>query len=263
MNAFADHFSTVAAGYSEYRPGYPPQLFDALVSVVCQSQSNNTAARSTGNVVNELVWDCAAGTGQASVALGERFAQVFATDASVSQVQKAARHSRVGYAVATAEHCPLPSNSVSLLTVAQALHWFNVGAFFHEAKRVLVPGGILAVWCYGLLRVDDNQDVERVIDHFSEVTVGPWWPPERKHIDAGYTALPFPFERIAMPSMDMTAVWTRAQMLGYLRTWSAVSRKRAEFGDDPVSGFEPELTEAWGGDGALTMRWPLTVMVGR
>lgn len=264
MHSFSDHFSRVAAGYSEYRPGYPLQLFDTLAKIVGESELSGTPALPhAANAINARVWDCAAGTGQASIALGERFADVIATDASVSQVQQADSHSRVNYAVATAEHCPLPSQSVSLVTVAQALHWFNVDAFYREAKRVLTPGGTIAVWCYGLLRVDANSEVERAIDHFSEVTVGPWWPAERKHIDSAYTDLPFPFQPVVVPSFEMTASWTREQLLGYLRTWSAVSRKRAEVGTDPVTEFEPLLHEAWRSDEALTMRWPLTVLVGQ
>lgn len=251
--SFSDHFSRVSTGYSEYRPGYPNRLYELLAQFV----------RETGDT-NPRVWDCAAGTGQASVGLGNEFLDVFATDASASQIKQAEKHAHVHYAVATAEHCPLPDQSVSLVTVAQALHWFKVEHFYREVKRVLRPNGIVAVWCYGLLLVDGNRAAEQAVEHFCDVTVGPWWPPERKHIDAGYSDLPFPFQRITAPPVDMTASWTRAQMLGYLRTWSAVSRKRdADNGVDPVSTFEPILKEAWGDNEALTIRWPLSLYIGQ
>jgi ubiquinone/menaquinone biosynthesis C-methylase UbiE len=260
--AFPDHFSKVAEGYSEFRPGYPSDLFDALATMVRQSNTGNHA-RPADKPERAVVWDCAAGTGQASLALGERFEQVIATDASVSQVRRAEPHPHVQYLAATAEHSPLAPNSVSLLTVAQALHWFNVDAFYREANRVLRPDGIIAVWCYGLLRVDANRDVERAIDHFTEVTVGPWWPHERAHVDSGYTSLPFPFSRMPIEPVNMTARWRRQQLLGYLRTWSAVSRMRTETGTDPVSAFEPILAEAWGGHDTLPLQWPLSILVGR
>lgn len=256
MTAFPDHFSTVAQGYSAYRPRYPSALFDALVNVVAYPESRAVDG-------STLVWDCAAGTGQASVALGERFQRVFATDASASQIRQAEAHACVQYTVATAEHCPLRSGSVSLVTVAQALHWFQVDAFYREATRVLRPGGVLAVWCYGLLRVDENHAVERVIDRFSEVTLGRWWPPERRHVDAAYADLPFPFAPIAVPPVNMTARWSMPELLGYVRTWSAVNRKRAADSADPVAALEPELAEAWGNATNLRMRWPVTVRVGR
>lgn len=267
VGAFSDHFSGVAAGYSEFRPTYPEKLFDLLVNAVAEAHSKYESApgacdTNALDVAKALVWDCAAGTGQASVPLAKRFGRVLATDASTKQLLRGERHSHVYYAAARAEQCPLPPNSASLVTVAQALHWFDVNAFYGEVKRVLRAGGVLAVWCYGLLRVDENKSVEHVIDHFSEVTVGPWWPPERKHIDAAYQDLPFPFERIVLAPTEMTAQWKREELLGYLRTWSAVSRKSAELGVDPVAEFEPVLKEAWGEAGTLTMRWPLTVLAG-
>lgn len=249
--AFPDHFSKVANAYSAYRPNYPDALFKALVDVVGEPSTNG------------LVWDCAAGNGQASLALGEHFKRVFATDASVAQISAAQASAHVSYAAATAEACPLRSGSVALVTVAQALHWFDFDLFYAEVKRVLAPGGVIAVWSYGLLRVDTNAKLESAIDHFSEQTLRGWWPRERRYVNESYTTLPFPFERIAFPPQQMSASWTQQQLLGYIRTWSSVSKKRASDGVDPVLAFEPILAEAWGDAAEITLRWPLTVLVGR
>ncbi|MEO7997611.1 MAG: class I SAM-dependent methyltransferase [Gemmatimonadaceae bacterium] len=251
-NAFPDHFSKVASGYSAFRPNYPDSLFKALVEVVGREKS-----------ANAFVWDCAAGNGQASLALAEHFKRVFATDASVAQISGAPVHANLTRAAATAEACPLRAGSVDVVTVAQALHWFNFERFYAEVKRVLAPNGVIAVWSYGLVRVDTNARLEAAIDHFSEQTIKDWWPTERRYVNEAYTTLPFPFELIEFPPQHMSASWTQQQLLGYLRTWSSVSKKRAADGVDPVLAFESILAAAWGTAPEITLRWPLAVLVGR
>src|SRR5215831_1555408 len=131
--AFKDHFSAHATDYRAFRPSYPAELFTFLASAA---------------PARDLAWDCGTGNGQAAVALAEHFARVFATDASAEQVKNAEPHPRVEYAVAPAEKCPLPDHTADLVTVAQALHWFDFDRFYAEVRRVARPGGLLAVTCY-------------------------------------------------------------------------------------------------------------------
>lgn len=244
---FADHFSGVAQGYAAYRPRYPEALFDTLAALAPARDS---------------VWDCACGTGQASVALAHRFHRVVATDASAQQVAQAEPHERITYRVAPAEASGLSTASVSLVTVAQAVHWFDVGAFHTEAKRVLVPGGVIAEWSYGLLDVPSRPAVADLVNAMDS-RLKMWWPPQRVHIDNRYTDLEFPFERIEVGTFSMVADWTPAQLAGYLATWSAVSRYRAAHIDDPMIAFERDLVEAWGDAPTLQIDWPLILRVGR
>ena len=55
----------------------------------------------------------------------KKFPRIIATDASREQITSAAHHPAIDYRVATAENSRLPDESVGLLTVAQALHWFD------------------------------------------------------------------------------------------------------------------------------------------
>src|SRR5262249_32870016 len=137
---FPDHFSKVAADYSIFRPRYPEELFEYLASL---------APRRT------LAWDCAAGSGQATLGLATRFDAVIATDASAAQLAAAPRHPRIDSRVARAERSDLRSGSVDLAVVAQALHWLMLEPFYDEAHRVLTAGGVLAVWCYGSERTGE------------------------------------------------------------------------------------------------------------
>lgn len=245
MSRFKDHFS-VARGYGRYRPGYPDELFDFLAGV----------APARGRV-----WDCGTGAGQSARGSRRRFRRVLATDPSLRQLARAGG-SRNGllFAAARAEAAPLAGGSVDLVTVGQALHWFDLDRFYAEVRRVVRPGGVVAAWSYALFRA--GPEVDRVVDRFHDETVARFWPPERRIVDRRYAGLPFPFARLEVPPLDMRARWDLDQVLGYLDTWSAVNRYRRATGADPLPLVRRELAAAWG-DGARTVRFPLTLLAGR
>jgi SAM-dependent methyltransferase len=245
--AFQDHFSPVAADYRTYRPVYPPRLFTFLAE---------SAKR------HDLVWDCGTGSGQAAVALAEHFAKVFATDASAEQVKNAERHPRVEYAVAPAEKCPLPDNCVDLVTVAQALHWFDHDKFYAEVRRVCREGALVAVWTYDFHSV--SAEIDPVLEHLQNEFIRPYWPAERKFVEAGYKTIPFPFEEVPTPKFEMTADWDLARLLGYMNTWSAVRQYEKKHGVNPVGAVRVELSRTWGDPATVrTVRWQFHIRVGR
>ena len=244
----ADHFSAVARGYARFRPSYPAGLFAAL------------AAGAPGR---RTAWDCATGTGQAALGLAAHFARVVATDLSPPLLRAASPHPRVRYVAARAEASPLADGWADVVTVAQALHWFDLPRFYDEARRVLAPDGVLAVWTYGTVRLE-SPGLDDAVQQLYRERVGQYWPAERALVETGYRSLPFPFAPIAAPHIAMTAAWSLAELLGYLRTWSAVERFRAARGVDPVALAEPEIVAAWPADRErVVARWPLTVRVGR
>jgi SAM-dependent methyltransferase len=208
------------------------------------------------------VWDCATGNGQAAVALASKFRHVIATDASEKQIKNAARHERIDYRVVTAEKSGIDSGKIDIITVAQALHWFALDLVYAEAKRVLKPQAVLAVWGYNLLRI--TPDIDNLINRFYEEIVGPYWPPERRVIEKGYPHLAFPFAEMDPPQFRMEAYWSLERLLGYLRTWSATQRFIAENHKDPIAVIVSDLQDLWGGpEGARIIIWPLTIRVGR
>lgn len=247
---FKDHFSGHATDYAAFRPTYPPELFAWVAGLPAERR---------------LAWDCATGSGQAAVALAEHFPRVAATDASAAQIAHAVPHPRVEYGVAPAEASGLADGSVDLVTVAQALHWFDFDRFYAEVRRVLAPGGALAVWSYDLARFDPA--VDRLVHRLARDTVGPYWPPERRWVDEEYRTLPFPFapsEQLPVPAFHLEERWDLARFAAYLRTWSAVVRFRAATGRDPVAELEEELAAAWGDPLEVkAVRWPLHVRAAR
>ncbi|PCI47632.1 MAG: SAM-dependent methyltransferase [Alphaproteobacteria bacterium] len=247
MAVFKDHFSKQSEGYSKFRPLYPPELYGHL-SDICGAHA--------------LVWDCATGSGQAARGLAEYFDHIVATDASEQQIASAAGPDNVSFSVATAEQSGLHPSSVDLITVAQALHWFDHGVFFQEVRRVLKPGGVLAAWTYNLLKIDE--DIDPVLQRFDRDIVGAYWPPERQLVRDEYGTMDFPFDEIPMPAFNMVTLWTLDDLLGYLASWSSVVCYQKAKGRDPLTDIHAELGELWGpAADKKPVTWPLSFRVGR
>lgn len=246
--SFKDHFSSVSATYARFRPHYPEALFNYLASLC---------------VRRECAWDCATGSGQAALPLTKFFSRVLASDASVQQIAKAGRHPRLHYFVAAAESVALRNTGLDLVTVAQAMHWFDLPRFYAEVDRVLRPGGVLAIWSYGRL-LTEHPVMQTLLDRFYNETVGPYWPPERCWVEQGYASLEFPYETIETPAFSLTADWRPEHLAGYLRTWSATQRYRNALGVDPVSDLARQLAGHWGDPLAgQRFSWPVALRVGR
>lgn len=239
-------FSTVAREYANFRPGYPPELFAWLARAVASRRA---------------AWDCGCGSGQASTALADIFDAVIATDVAPEQIAAARPHARVRYAVAAAEQSGLPDASVDLVTVAQALHWFEVEAFYAEARRVARPGALLAVWTYPRPEFLDPK-LDRVFLNFYADVVGPYWPPERRHVEAHYRSLPFPNGEIDHPPFALELSWNFEQVIGYASSWSATAQFRKQRGTDPVPLLRDSLAPVWPGGNAV-LRMPLVLRAAR
>lgn len=239
-----DHFSAVSSQYAASRPTYPQSLYQWLAAVA---------------PARERVWDCACGSGQASHDLVQYFSEVVATDLSAQQLGEAAAHPRIEYRVATAESSGLPAASFDLVTVAQALHWFQHERFYAEVRRVLRPGGVLAAWCYGKGTID-YAPVDAEFQDFYHNVVGPYWQPERQLVEAGYRSLPFPQQELAVPGLTMDRDWALEALVGYARSWSATTLYIKALGSDPVPKFASRLRAAWGEPGSRhRICWPLGI----
>lgn len=243
---FPDHFSPVAAQYAASRPGYPDELF-ALLGRLAPAR--------------RLAWDAGCGSGQASVGLAAHFTRVIATDASAAQIANAEPRDNITYAVSAECNAALESDSVDLITVAQALHWFDRDEFYAEADRVLAPDGVLAVWTYGHASI--TPDVDGIVRTWYDDVIGPYWPPERAHPESGYRNIGYPYPVIDVPAIEMRMHWSRDQFVAYLATWSAVKEYRRHRGADPMAEILPALHSAWPGDVPRVIRWPLTLLAGR
>lgn len=242
---FDDHFSPLAATYVNHRPSYPEELFELLAA----------AAPSRG-----AAWDAGTGSGQAAARLGNYFDEVIGTDPSAAQIEHAVEHPNVTYRVEVAEETSFEANRFDLVTSAQAAHWFRIDDFYTEVHRVLKPGGVLALWCYGLETI--SEDVDEVTNQLYVEKLGPYWP-RRTLPDHTYQDIPFPFEELPRRVLRMEMHWTLDGLLSGFRTWSAVHRYREEHGRDPVDELEPAFRAAWGDtDEPRRVRWPVYLRYG-
>lgn len=245
--SFKDHFSTKSGDYAAYRPTYPIALVDYLADL-CQQ---------TGTAL-----DVGCGTGQLSALLAQRFERVIATDASAQQIENAERHERVEYRVAPAEASGLPDGSVDLITAAQAAHWFDLGAFYREVRRVGKQRAVVALITYGVIEADP--EIDGVIRHFYKDVVGSYWPPERRHVEEGYRSFDFPFEEWTAPPLAIEVQWRASDLLGYVETWSAVRGLEKAEGRAPLDRFKQDLLALWNEQQRRrTIRFPLSLRVGR
>lgn len=246
MHPFADHFSTIAQKYAAYRPTYPRALVDA----VAERAPPGTA------------WDVGCGNGQLSVALADRFDRVIATDPAKAQIDAAIAHPRVEYRVASAEDSGLDAQSVELVVAAQAAHWFVWDEFVAEVERVARPGALLALVSYGILLVEGESANALVARYYTD-DAGPFWPKGREHVENGYRDLALPWPAVEAPAIEMTARWSRDELLGYVSTWSATVKLVQSKGDGPLRALHDALAAEWPDGETRTIRWPLAIRLAR
>jgi hypothetical protein len=240
-----DRFSGHADLYAQYRIDYSPDLYDFILSFVA---------------VRHTAWDCATGNGQVAGALAHFFDQVEATDISETQLARAVQEPNIRYQISPAEQTPFADQTFDLITVAQALHWFDVDAFHREVRRVAKPGAVIAEWGYGLVQISDALDP--VLINFYRNHIGPYWDPQRKYIDNAYATLPFPFADLQQKEFLVRREWALERFLNYLRTWSAVRQYIYENDEDPVTNLASELAPHWG-DAERAIQFPVFLRLGR
>jgi SAM-dependent methyltransferase len=244
---FPDHFSADPDGYAKFRPRYPAALFDFLAGAV---------------PARDAAWDAGTGNGQAAVGLARWFEHVTATDASTSQIERAIPHPRVSYLVSPAEASGLEDTSFDLVSVAQAVHWFDRDRFWAEARRVLRPRGTIAIWTYLLFEI--TPEIDEIVRRFYSGIVGPYWPPERRLTEQRYQTIEFPFLEFDAPDFMIEQPMTLDDVAGYIRTWSATRAFIKHHHQDPVDGLVKEFTRAWRvPQQERRARWPVAMRVGR
>lgn len=239
-----DNFSTQAKGYSKYRPYYPAEMIEYISSFAANK---------------DTALDVATGNGQVAVELAKYFKQVYATDISEKQLENAVTSDNIIYKAERAEETSFSNNQFDLITVAQAIHWFDFDAFYKEVYRVLKPKGVFAVLGYGLFNT--NKEADKLLRHFYEDITGPYWDPERRYLDENYTTIPFPFNEIKVKEFKNEFTWTFEQLTGYLETWSAVQHYIKKNGSNPLDIIREELKQTWK-NGDKKVAFPILLRMG-
>lgn len=242
-------FDQGGAAYARHRPDYPEELAAFL------------AEQAPGR---GLALDVGCGSGQFARLLAGHFDRVTALDPSADQLAHAVPHPRIRYVQAPAERLAADGGSADLIAAAQAAHWFDLPAFYEEARRVAVPGGVVALVSYGVLTLEGNGEADARFRRFYAHEIGPHWPAERRMVDEGYAAIPFPFAAIPLPPLVIRRDWTLGALLGYIGTWSATRRARDAGDGGLVDRFAADMAELWGDPStARPVAWPVNGRIGR
>lgn len=240
-----DLFSGHAADYALYRPDYPEALYQWVLQHVRHF---------------DTAWDCGTGNGQVASVLAKHFKYVEATDLSQAQINQAVALPNIHYYASPAETTPFAENTFDLITVGQALHWFDFERFNKEVKRVAKKGAVIAVWGYELLNV--SPEIDAVILDFYQHTVGDYWDPERLHIENQYADIPFPYTNIQTNIFAQKYEWTLEQLCHYLNTWSSVRKFEKANGHNPIEALFNQLKPLWGSSPTRRVTFPVFAQLG-
>lgn len=241
-----DNFSEQARTYAQYRPTYPQELYDFILALL----EKKSAA-----------WDCATGSGQVARRLADYFERVYASDISSEQMSFAPQKSNITYLNAPAENTPFPDDAFDLITVAQAVHWFNIDDFYAEVRRTAKNGALLAVIGYGMVRV--NKVLNPIINQFYDDAFTNYFTENRSYLDHHYSTIPFPFKEIESPDFNASYEWSISDLEGYFNSWSAVQKIKDEEGYNPVPGVIAEIEEYWDKDEIKEVRFPIFMRLGQ
>lgn len=229
MKKTTDVFSTQAKIYRRYRPSYPKKFYNEVLNLVEHAK---------------CCWDCGTGNGQVAGQLADFFDEVEATDISENQLKEAVKKDNIVYSPQRAEISTFPSNKFDLITCAQAVHWFDFTPFYKEVIRTIRPNGILAIWGYGLLKIEN--DIDEIITHFYIDVIGPYWNDERKHIDSQYDTISFPFNEIRLSKKYTIEIEMNLfELKGYLNSWSSVQNYIKENNENPIDDLVVSLRKKW------------------
>lgn len=242
---FIDLFSGHADLYARSRPTYPESVVAEIASLAPE---------------RSLAWDAGTGNGQAARLLSAHFDRVHATDVSAAQIEQAEPHENLAFAVEPAERCSLADGSCDLVLVAQALHWFDLDAFYAEARRVLKPGGALAAIGYGWFYVDPV--VDEILGRTLLKPIESFWASNNWLLIDGYRTISFPGEEVRLTPAAIHLAWGREQFLDYVRSWSAFKRW-ADTSPDAWRDASAELSATWRDDEVRHVCMPIVSRAAR
>lgn len=242
-----DLFSNQSDLYAKYRPGYPKELFEHIISFVKEKN---------------IAWDCATGNGQAAVVLANYFKKVIATDISTSQIEKAVKKENIKYSVCPAESTPFADNTFDLVTVAQAYHWVKWKEFKKEVTRVSKPNAVIAVWTY-YNRITEDKKIDEAVQDFYDNVTKPYWDYERKYVEQKYSTVEFDYDSLPVNDFETVLYWKREDLIGYVSTWSAIQKFIKQNGYSPVADLEKEINKLWPQGETKKVVFPIYLKLGR
>jgi ubiquinone/menaquinone biosynthesis C-methylase UbiE len=238
-------FSKQARFYADYRPAYPEEMYRFIFQHLNRKKT---------------AWDCGTGTGQVAGYLAGHFETVHASDINSEQLKHAVQKKNIRYSNTPAEQTGYPDSIFDLITVAQAIHWFNFDAFYREVQRTARKDALLAVIGYGMF--ETGLEIDSIIGQFYEDTFGCYFSECRKYVEEKYNTIPFPFDEIPSPQFSISVEWSLEHLDGFFNSWSAVQAFRDEHGYSPADEIMKKIRETVGND-SIKGTFPVFIRLGR
>lgn len=240
-------FITAPDAYARSRPLYTDALF-AWIAATCRNR--------------DVAWDCATGNGQAAIALARFFGRVEATDISPEQLGQGFAAPNVRYSAQPAEMTTFSDDSFDLVTVAQALHWFDFNRFWLEVERVTRPGALFCAWGYAWFR--GTPEVHATLLDPVARLVEPFWAENNGLLWRGYRTdeVRFPFRPLTGPSLSIEVDWSLDELVGYIRTWSAFKKAAAAGRSEALERVVEDAAKRLGRDATHRLSVPLAILAG-
>ncbi|KAL6177237.1 hypothetical protein ACLB2K_048763 [Fragaria x ananassa] len=142
-------------------------------------------------------------------------------------------------------------NSVDLITVAEAIHWFDLPQFYSLVRRLLrKAGGVIAVWGYNHTVVSPDFDLLMKPLHKKML---PYYDPKTSYLWEGYRTLPFPFESVGLGregepmELDIKREQSFQGLVRFMRSCSAVTTAKDQGVDLLPEEVIEEMKRVWGG----------------
>lgn len=240
-----DLFSGHAGDYAAYRPTYPGELFQFIFQH-CNDFYN--------------AWDCGTGNGQVASYLADYFELVEATDISAEQLKHSIQRPNIRYQISKAEEPKFKNSLFDLITVGQAIHWFDIETFFKSCGAVGNPNSLVAIFGYSPVRV--NKEIDGLLDTFYYNEIYTYWEAERRLIDDRYQGISFPFEEIKAPMFYSRLTWSLDEYEGYINTWSSVKKFIQVNGFNPVDKLVTQIKPLWN-EPIQSVYFPVFLRLGR
>jgi SAM-dependent methyltransferase len=207
---------------------------------------------------HDVIWDCACGNGQVAIDISKYFTRVEASDISESQIANAYKQENISYSIQNSECTNYPKNYFDAICVAQALHWFSSEKFFQEVKRILKRNGLFFSWGYSFFKIDNN--IDSILEEHLFRTIDPFWSVNNRILHNEYKSISFPFQRLELPPIKMTEMWSLPQLIGYLDTWSATKLFNEKFNSSITNQIYYELVDVWKSDEVKKIEMDLFVI---
>eukprot|EP01132_Coremiostelium_polycephalum_P004921 gene4921-6135_t len=224
-------YSSVGDNYRKFRQGYPDDIYDII-------QEHTDSSRN-------LAIDVGCGNGQNTVRLAEYFDKVIGFDPAEGQIKNSIPHEKVEYRTCQAEKIDLPEESVDLITVATAAHWFNLPEFFNLTQKLLRSNGTLILWTYGFQEIIQNDEAKQIQSNLYYNTLRDYWAENVKLVLNEYKDIVPPFKNTIRMKKTYIKETPLDQFVGYYGTISSYGNYLLAGNPDILPDIKNQMMKAY------------------